>query len=242
LASSGFVEDSRILSVTSLDALAEIWLHDFPIKKIQLERQLGGKFPASIRFTRFLKEFIVNDPTVEKVAVACFAEDWKYHLSQDISLAERLLSKRFGNNSNEFLRAREMPKSYLDVSRSELLLECPQITTRSDLFNLLEEYEYGALLYSFYRCPLIHLSTQSNRIHGFAREREISYKYSSDGNGRITIGFGPKLITDWLRNSVSKYVQACHQEDIIPAHGIDGGASQEERLKKRWNRIRQSQV
>jgi hypothetical protein len=237
LATSGFLEDARILSAASLDALAEIWLNDFPDEKRNLESELGGRVPSSIRLARFLKKFSPNDPRVRKVAVICFAEDWKHYIPRDASIADRLLIKRLSNESDEFLRAHEMPKSYLDVSRDDLLRECPELNTHPDLFALMEEYEYGALLYTFYRCPLVHFSTHSKRIHGFARGQEISYKYSYDEDNRITIGFGSDLITNWLRNAVSGYVQLCQQASIVPADNLDAGTSQELRFKKRWNRL-----
>ena len=179
MAASGSVVDAYTLATASLDALAEIWFNDFPDFKRKLESELGGSVPSSIRLARLLKNFVSDDPRVSKVAVVCFAEDWKYYRPQDAHIAEQLLSKRLSNNSNEFLRSHELPKSYLDVSRDELVQECPDLATRSGLFDLLEEYEYGSLLYTFYRCPLVHLATGSRRTHGFTRGEEIMYYWST---------------------------------------------------------------
>ena len=233
MAASGSIVDAYTLATASLDALAEIWFNDFPDVKRKLESELGGNVPSSIRLARFLKNFVSADPRVSKVAVVCFAEDWKYHRPRDAHIADQLLSKRLSDNPN----SHELPKSYLDVSRDELAQECPDLATRPCLFDLLEEYEYGSLLYTFYRCPLVHLATGSGRIHGFARGEEIMYYWSSHKGDRITIGFGPNLFTRWLRSVVSGYVQSCQKEGIIPADNLDAGTSQEERFKRRWNRL-----
>ncbi|PSB19669.1 hypothetical protein C7B65_10250 [Phormidesmis priestleyi ULC007] len=169
MASSGHVVDAHTLATASLDALAGIWLHDFPDVKKKLEIELGGTVPASIRLARFLKQFVADDSRVSKVAVICFAEDWKNSRPQDAHLADQLLIKRISSDSHEF------PRSYLDISRTELSQECPELSSRPDLYALAEEYEYGAILYTFYRCPLVHVATSSNRIHGFARGEEVMY-------------------------------------------------------------------
>src|SRR6476469_6004857 len=142
MADRGHVTDSYTLSTASLDALAEIWLNDFPATKQKLESEVGGTIPASIRLTRFLKQFLPNDPRVSKMAVVCFAQDWKHYRPQDVQIADQLLNRRVSNDPDEFLRAHEPPKSYLDVSRAELAEECAELSSRPDLFNLAEEYEY----------------------------------------------------------------------------------------------------
>ncbi|OLP17150.1 hypothetical protein BST81_17520 [Leptolyngbya sp. 'hensonii'] len=238
MADSGSTVDAYTLATASLDALAEIWFNDFPNVKRQLESELGGSVPSSIRLARLLKSFVPNDLRVSKVAVVCFAEDWKYYCPKDAHIADQLLSKRLSDNPNEFLRSHELPKSYLDVSRDELAQECPDLLTRPNLFDFLEEYEYGSLLYTFYRCPLVHLATGSRRTHGFTRGEEIMYYWSSSDDERITISFGPKLVTRWLRNVVSGYVQSCQEKGIVPADKLDAGTSQEKRFSKRWEWIR----
>ena len=237
MAASGSVIDAYTLATASLDALAEIWFNDFPGVKRNLESELGGSVPSSIRLARLLKNFASNDPRVSKVAVVCFAEDLKYYRPQDAHIADQLLSKRLSDDPDEFIRSHELPKAYLDTSRDELAQECQDIRNLPGLFNLLEEYEYGALLYTFYRCPLVHLATGSRRTHGFTRGEEIMYYWSSHDDDRITISFGPNLVTRWLRNVVSDYVQGCQKEGIVPAENLDAGTSQEERFRKRWKRL-----
>ena len=236
MAASGSIIDANTLATASLDALAEIWFNDFPEVKRKLDSEFGGAVPSSIRLARLLKKFVSNDSLVSKVAVICFAEDWKYYRQQDTHIADQLLSKRLSNNPNKSLKSNEQPKSYLDVSRDELAQECPNLTNRPDLFKLLEEYEYGSLLYTFYRCPLVHLATESRRTHGFAREEEVMY-WSLSKDDRIKISFGPNLVTRWLRNVVSEYVQSCQKEGIVAANNLDAGTRQEKRFKSCWNKL-----
>jgi hypothetical protein len=234
LADSGAVVDAYILTTASLDALAAIWLSDFPNDQKDMKKEQGGSIPASIRLTRFLKKFAPNDPHVKKVAVICFAQDWKEHRQKDNHIAELLLSRRMyrGNQeSGKWL----LPRN-LDVSREELTQECPQIKNPSNLFNLLENYEYGAILYSFYRCPFVHHATNSNRTHGFANRNEIMYYHPTENN-KVPIGFGLNIITNWLRQAVSGYVQTCHAKNIVPAQNINAGFEQENRFQKLWNKL-----
>ncbi|OUL22311.1 hypothetical protein [Nostoc sp. 106C] len=233
------VTAANTLATSYLDALAEIWLRDFPDAKKKLEKDNSGKPPASIRLARFLKQFIPNDPDVNKVAVLCFAEDWKHYRPQDAHLADQIINKRVNKDPNNIFYGNEVPKAYLDVPRDELAKECPELAANPDLLALVEEYEYGAILYSLYRCPLVHTATNSNRTNGFVgREERSMYYWSLDGSGRVTIGFGTHLITRWLCNAVTGYVQACHEAGIIPANNIDAGSSQEERFKKLWSKIK----
>lgn len=236
MALAGHVVAARILATASLDALAEIWLHDFPDIKKKLQSELGGKVRASIRLARFLKQFAVGDARVSKVAVICFAEDWKKHRPQDTDIANRLLNRRISNNPYQ------LPSSYLDLSRDDLAQECPELNSRSDLYALAEEYEYGAILYSFYRCPLVHVATHSKRTHGIARGEEVMYYWSDDDDDSVTIGFGPNLATCWLRNVVSNYVLTCQQFGITPANYIDAGISHEDRFGSLWSRYNRRNV
>ena len=232
------VTAANTLATSSLDALAGIWLHNFPDAKKKLQKEVGGTIPASIRLARFLKQFIPNDPDVNKVAVVCFAEDWKLYRPQDAHVADLIINKRVNKDPNDVFSGHEPPRAYLDVSRDELARECPELAANLDLLALAEEYEYGAILYSLYRCPLVHAATNSNRTHGFARGEKSMYYWSLDGSGRVTIGFGTHLIIRWLRNAVTGYVQTCHQAGIIPASNIDAGSSQEERFKRLWSKIK----
>jgi hypothetical protein len=177
IVASGSVSAAYTLATSSLDALAEIWLHDFPEVEEKFKQEFHGKVPASIRLARLLKQFIPNDPCVSKVAVVCFAEDWKHYLPQDSNIADQLLSKRI--NQDHTVGEDEFPRTFLDKSRDELAKECPELARRSELLALAEEYEYGALLYSFYRCSLVHVATNSKRTHFYAKGEEIMYYRTS---------------------------------------------------------------
>ncbi|MEM1292487.1 MAG: hypothetical protein AAGH67_13540 [Cyanobacteria bacterium P01_H01_bin.162] len=239
LANSGCLIDAYTLATASLDAIAEIWMHDFPQDNQNLKSELGvEKVPSSIRLARLFKKFIPSDSLASRVAVICFAEDWKLHHPEDAAIADSLLIKRMGDDPDPRIRDYEMPKAYLDVSRDELSRECPELAARSDLFDLSEHYEYGALLYTFYRCPLVHIGLTSNRTHGFTRGEEVWYCGSSDDNdNRLAIGFGPNLVTRWLRSVASGYVQVCIDKCVSPAQNLDAGADHETRFKRRWSKI-----
>jgi hypothetical protein len=234
MADSHCLPEAYTLATASLEALAQIWFHDFPDVKRKLEKELGGTVSGSIRLTRLLKNFCSHDPRVEKVAVICFAEDWKHYRPQDAHIADQLLNKRLSDNPIKELRSYELPKSYLDVSRNKLAQECPYLANHPELFKLMEEYEYGALIYTFYRCPLVHSATESGRTHGFSRGEEVMYL---EGKDRIAIGFGLNLVTRWLRNVVSSYIQSCQKEKIVAADNLNAGNSQEKRLERLWKKL-----
>lgn len=105
------------------------------------------------------------------------------------------------------------------------------------LRRIAQEYEYGALLYRFYRCPLVHSSKNSDRTHGFARGERIMYYWSDVDPDRTTIGFGLNLITRWLRTVATNYVQFCREQAIIPAENLNAGLSPENNLKERWSKL-----
>ena len=227
LYSQGDTVDARILATTALDALAEIWLDDFPKIEKKLNQCYGGGIPASIRLSQLLKHFAKEDRDASKVSVVCFAEDWKLHRSQDSDLANRLLDERL----NYYFQ--QLPQSSCDLSLTELEQECPQIAQK-ELRRIAEEYEYGALLYKFYRCALVHSSTSPDRINGFARGEEVRYSWSQVETNRTTIGFGCNLITRWLRIVATNYVQFCREQDVIPAEKLDAGMEPERRLRDKW--------
>jgi hypothetical protein len=237
----GGITDSLILATTALDALAKIWLHDFPETEKQLKLCYGGGIPESIRLSQLLKQFAPKDPDASKVAVVCFAEDWKLFRPEDSNLADQLLDKRLSNQPYPFLRSCDPPKSYLDVSLDDLEQECPRIAQNPKLRRITEEYEYGAILYNFYRCPLVHSSKSSDRTHGFTRGEEIMYYGSYVDPDRTTISFGPNLITRWLRIVVTNYVQHCREQNVIPADNLDAGLLPEDKLKQRWNKLKEKQ-
>jgi hypothetical protein len=226
------------LATASLDSIAEIWMHDFPCDSQRLERELGGKIPSSIRLARLFKTFIPGDALASRVAVICFAEDWKLHNPEDSVIADRLLDRRMGDSPYEGLRDYQRPTAYLDVSRDELSHECPELANRSDLFKLLEEYEYGSLLYTFYRCPLLHTGNISSRATGHTKGEEALYCASLDStDDRHGIGFSPNLVTRWLRGVASGYVQMCIDQGVSPGQNLDTGADHEIRFRSRWSKI-----
>lgn len=235
LARSGAITDSLILGTTALDSLAKIWFHDFPKTEESLRCNYGGGISESIRLSQLLKQFAKNDPDASKVAVVRFAEDWKQFKPQDASIADQLLNKRYSNHPDELRRSRELPKSYLDIPLSELEKECTQIAQNPKLRRLAEEYEYGALLYTFYRCPLVHSSKYSDQTHGFCNGEEKMY-FPVECN-RTAIGFGPNLITHWIRIISTQYVQLCRQESVIPAENLDVALLQQKKLKDRWDKL-----
>ncbi|PAX54171.1 hypothetical protein [Brunnivagina elsteri] len=237
LTHSGTVTDSLILATTALDALAKIWLHDFPETEKELSRHYRGGISESIRLSQLLKQFAQEDPGASKVAVVCFAEDWKLFRPEDSALAHQLLDKRLSNHPNELLRVDELPKSYLDLPLDDLERECPQIAQNPKLHRIAEEYEYGAMLYKFYRCPLVHSSKSSDRTHGFTCGEEIMYYWSYVDKERTTISFGPNLITRWLRIVATNYVQLCREQGVIPAENLDAGLSPENNLRKLWSKL-----
>jgi hypothetical protein len=235
LTESRNITDSLILATTALDALAKIWLHDFPETEKQLHRHYGDRVSESIRLSQLLKQFAPEDPDASKVAVVCFAEDWKLFRPEDSTLADQLLDKRLSNDP--IFQSHESPRSYLDVPLNDLEQECPRIAENLKLRRITEEYEYGAILYKFYRCPLVHSSKNSDRTHGFARGERIMYYSSSVDPARTAISFAPKLITRWLRRVVTNYVQHCREQNVIPANNLDAGLLPEDKLKQRWNKL-----
>lgn len=207
--SSSTIVDSLILSTTALDALAKIWLHDFPEEEQRLKEIYDIKprnnIPSNLCFSRFLKEFAKNDPDANKVAVVCFAEQWKLYDPNNTNLAEQLLQTRLSDSDNPIIQLAESPKSWFDVSLEELGEECPLIFENSKLRRMAEEYEYGSMVYKFYRCPLVHSSKSSVRVNGFVRGEEISYRKSFIHENQTTIGIGPQVITRWLRKTSRTY-------------------------------------
>jgi hypothetical protein len=226
--------DSFIISTVSLDSLAEIWLNDFPHFSKDLNKQYGGKIPGNIRLSKFLKNFANDDPNVCKVAVVCFAEDLKKYIPVATNISEKLLDKRIPPDDWG------LAQSYLDVSIEELFEECPELTQLTQLTQIdtlkriIEEYEYGSILYVFYRCSLVH--KLSAYTHGFCIKEEIRYN-SSPYNDRWLIGFGPQLITRWLRIATSNYVQFCRDNKVIPGDGIDLRLGIDDKLKNKFLKL-----
>ncbi|MFG3818039.1 hypothetical protein VPK24_10370 [Limnothrix redekei LRLZ20PSL1] len=223
--------DAKIIITTAIDALSKIWLQDFPNAAIQLRESYGQEISEARRFSEFLKIFAGRDSSSSKIAVICFAEDWKENAKslEDQDFANLLLRKRI-NEDDPY----QFPKSHLDLSISELEVECPLILENSNLNKIAREYEYGAFIYRFYRCPLVHSFKYSDRIHGFARDFEISYYQAT--NSKTAIDFGLQRLTHWLRLASTEYVQYCKQMGKIPAETLKSDEQPERAMSRLWNR------
>jgi hypothetical protein len=229
LSGRGHVFEASVLATTALDALAEIWVHDFPTEAKALDVEAGGRVSGSIRMARLVKSFAPAESEAQKVAVVCFAEDWKRHVPGATATVDAILQPRVGKMRGE------LPHSHQDVPRAALLAECPAIAVGTKLAALVEEYEYAALLYRFYRCPTVHLGGSAKRTHGFTRNEEVMYMPLY--GGFTSISFGPKLVTRWLRTVATGYVAACDAAGITPAKDLDPGTREEENLRIKWSKI-----
>jgi len=224
----GFTVDAKIVVSTALDALGEIWLHDFPADRAALEKELGGTISPALRMARLVRLFAAGAPHHAKVAVFLFAEDWATHVPAAAADAEVLLAPRRPQMRGQ------LPHAHMDVSAQEVMRECPAISGNPMLQAILEEYEYPALFYRFVRSALVHHGTGARRTHGFTRGDEVFYLPVERGT---TIGFGIGVAAGWLRAAVDGYVALCTQENVRPATDMDSGAEGEDRLRARWQRI-----
>lgn len=218
-----------ITATAAIDALAEIWESDFPEEAQALSREFGGTVPGSIRMARFIRKFAA-DPKAEKVAVICFAEDaLRFAPTIEPGEVTSLLRSRWSGEPNT------RPPSDRDVDLAALSLEAPSLLANPAVLGLVEEYFYPALLYSLYRCPMVHTLSCSKQMHGFAHNDEVGYMpLEADST---SIGFGPDLVTHWLRASLNGYVDFCERAGVKPAGNIDPGADNEGRLRRKWGRL-----
>jgi hypothetical protein len=223
----GFTVDANIVATTALDALTTVWLHDFPTDRVAMEKDSGGKVPPSIRMARLVRRFAAGASHVDKVAVFMFAEEWKKNVPASVTDADALLAPRRPTLPGEF------PHAHLDVSRADLLRECPAIVDQPLLAALAEEYEYPALVYRFVRSPFVHYGTSSGRTHGFTRGEEVFYMPLKHGT---TIGIDVSVVTGWLRAAATAYVAHCTTHGVRPATDIESGRRAEEALASRWKR------
>jgi hypothetical protein len=228
LGGRGFSLDAQILATTALDALGEVWMHDFPNDLAAMKRDLGGNPPSSIRMARLIKRFAAGTPHVGKVAVVLFAEDWKRNVPTAASDAEALLAPRRGQLPGE------LPYAHLDVPQDLLARECPALSADPVLAALIEEYEYPALLYRFVRSPLVHFGSTSSRTHGFTQGEEVFYMPLANGT---TIGISLGVITSWLRVAATRYVAHCTEQGIQSAAAIKPARVAEDKLDAKWKRV-----
>lgn len=230
LVAAGYGIEGCGLATAGLDALGAIWFHDFPAAERELGRASGGAVPSGTRMARLMQRFAPGEHLASRVAVVCFAEDWQRYAPATASPAEALLERRLGTMRGE------LPHAHEDKSIDDLLSECPAINTQPQVRALLDEYLYPAILYRFYRCPMLHVLGRARRTHGFTVGEEVMYMPLHAGF--TSISFGPRLITRWLRAATSGYVRACAQAGLRPATDIDPGADGEDRLRARWERLR----
>jgi hypothetical protein len=152
-----------ITATAAIDALAEIWKSDFPAEAQALSREFGGTVPSSIRMARFVRKFAA-DPVAEKIAVICFAEDaLRFKPTIAPSEVAALLRSRIESKPGV------LPRVDLDVDLAALTREAPTLLGNPEVRKLVEEYFYPALLYSLYRCPVVHTLGWSKRTHGWVR-------------------------------------------------------------------------
>ena len=224
----GFRVEANIVATTAIDALAEVWLHDFPMERQVMDAEFRGRVSPAIRFTRFLKRFAAGAPHTQKVAVVMFADDMKRQAPTLRDLADTILAPRGGSLPGE------LPRAYLDISKHELLRTYPVIVEVPGLAALVEDYEYGALLYRFVRSPLVHFGSGSQRTHGFTQKDEVFYMPLERG---LALGFGIGVVTSWLRTAATAYTTMCTNAGIRPATNLETGREGEDRLAARWERI-----
>lgn len=228
LCERGFVLNACITATAAIDALAEIWGRDFPIEASALSREFGGSVPGAARMSRFVATLFSKDPRTAHVSVLRFAEDAS-RFAPGLATAEvtaLLAARRVGPN--------EMPSESLDCDMAALTLEAPLLMSNANVRRLAVEYQYPGLLYSLYRCPMVHTFGCSKQTHGFAKIDEVSYM--SLQPGFTSVGFGPCLMTNWLRGALAGYVDKCAAAKIKPAACMDPGHDQENRLQSRWSR------
>jgi hypothetical protein len=61
--------------------------------------------------------------------------------------------------------------------------------------------------------------------------------YSKDEPDFTSIGFGPDLLSHWLRASLSGYLAFCERAGVKPAGNIDPGSDNEQRLRRKWESL-----
>ena len=236
LAEERWDQEVTILATTALDSLGAVWFCDFPERKMALQKELGGAVPSSIRMSRLMRTFAGQDAEAQKVAVVCFAEDLRRYKPELTGLASTLLAPRVPSREPGALSFGELPYSHLDKNPRDLLDECPEIRRHAELEKIIEEYTYPALLYRFFRCPLVHMASRAKRTHGFAIKREVMYM-PIHPNDFTSISFGPQLLTDWIRSAAAGYVDACVADGRQPAGDVDAGADVEANLERRWEKV-----
>ncbi len=221
--------ESALVATTALDALGLLWFDRMPEAETNLAKEFGGRVPDAIRMSRLLTTFS-GDARASLVAVVPFAEDLHHFAPRLRCAAEALLAPRRGRSRNE------PPRSYLDKPVAEVFTEVPGLDQVDGMRLMIEEYVYGALLYRFVRCPLVHASARSSRFHGFSDKEEVMYMRLD--RIRTALSLGPKLVSNWLRNVATNYADACVRVGKDPGpERIDRRLEAEENLRAKWSRV-----
>lgn len=225
-------QECYTLLTTTLESLSQIWLKDFKEDKKQIIEEQRTIYPedkiknahARLAITRLLKKFAPHAPYSKHVSVIMFAEDWRRNIPEDANIANSLLNKRISTTG-------ALPDQSQDITAEELIAEITSYRTidRKDILaDIIERYEYGALVYKLYRCPLVHNNNPSKLTHGFVQEDEIRYMYqdintatqSFEPQSRpIRIGFGPKIISKWI-DTISEECVKLFQDKTTPRHKV----------------------
>jgi hypothetical protein len=233
LYTKGWRNEAHLIASVGLDSLSAVWAHDFP-------DQAKGMSDA-VRFRSFVQRF-ADDPKTRRVAVVLFAQDLQRHASVLLrEAAGRMLDTRAATLS----RARPMefyewPHQHKDCSWEALLQEEPNLRAYPALACLAERYTYPALVYSLFRCGVAHTLLKGSRTHDFSSsdpDDEISYAPPMAFSGRtrpLSIKFGLKVITGWLRTSATSYAQHCRDLGVRPADDFDPSLKSLDQLENAW--------
>jgi len=180
--------------------------------------------------SRLVRTFAGADRRTALIAVIRFAED-AMRFAPGVAPAEvaALLAARQPEERGT------RPPAHKDVDITALAQEAPTLLSNAAVRRLAEEYHYPGLLYGLYRCPMVHTFGWSKQAQGFARGEEVSYMRLHPDS--TSIGFGPRIVTNWLRATLDGYLGHCSLAGIEPAKNFNPGRDQEQRLQNRWSRV-----
>jgi hypothetical protein len=226
---------ARLLAAVGIDALAAIWEHDFSINE-----------PASdLRLVKFMQTFLPADARTRKIAVVLFAEDLhQFGPVRLHALAQRLLADR--NADPTVMKGfdfREMPHAHKDKDWADLVLEEPSLAPETAVEGIATRYTYPAMVYRLVRCASAHLLSSGHRVNDFSSPKgddEVSYWGPMIVSGQrrpISIKFGIRLLTGWLRDGATSYVGQCARAGKRPADGLDANAESVAILAAKWKKI-----
>lgn len=234
-----FRNEAHLVANVALDALSLVWTHDFP----QEAPSAGGD---AVRFRRFVQRF-ADDPQKNNVAVVLFAQDLiEFGPNELRSAGNKLLEERqAGTDPAKHMEFREWPHQHKDCDWTSLANEEPALRGRPELAEIAERYTYPALVYSFFRCGVAHTLLKGSRTHDFSGtepDDEISYAPPMIVSGKtrpIGIKFGLKVVTGWLRSSVTNYVEHAEAKGVRLADDLDPSKRAQENLERAWRNLSQ---